>query len=171
VANLAITFAQMGAKILLIDTDLRRPVLHGLFGARRNNGLTNVLVGKISVQDAVKQTRVKNLHLLTSGTLPKNPSEFLASKIMQKLIKKISPHFDIVLMDSPPVIAVTDSAVLASHLDGVILVVRSEKTDRDALMRSVTLLKNVNARILGVLVNGLDIHHRYGSYYKYYTYS
>jgi tyrosine-protein kinase Etk/Wzc len=171
VANLAITFAQMGAKVLLVDTDLRRPVLHGLFRVRRNDGLTNVLVGKASVKEAIRQTRVRNLFLLPSGTIPKNPSEFLASKIMQKLIAKVSEQFDIVLLDSPPVIAVTDSAVLASHLDGVILVIRSEKTDRDGLLRSVTLMKNVNAKILGVLVNGLDIHHRYGSYYKYYTYS
>lgn len=171
VANLAITFAQMGAKVLLIDTDLRRPVLHGLFGVRRNDGLTNILVGKVSVKDAIRQTRIRNLFLLPSGTIPKNPAEFLASKIMQKLIVKASERYDIVLLDSPPVIAVTDSAVLASHLDGVILVIRSEKTDRDGLLRSVTLLKNVNAKILGVLVNGLDIHHRYGSYYKYYTYS
>jgi capsular exopolysaccharide synthesis family protein len=171
VANLAITFAQMGAKSLLIDTDLRRPVLHGLFGIRRNEGLTNVLVGTTPIQEAIRRTQVKNLYLLTSGTIPKNPSEFLASKIMQKLILKISARFDIVLLDSPPVIAVTDSAVLASHLDGIILVIRSEKTDRDGLLRSVTLMKNVNAKILGILVNGLDIHHRYGSYYKYYTYS
>jgi tyrosine-protein kinase Etk/Wzc len=171
VANLAITFAQMGARALLIDTDLRRPVLHGLFGFRRNEGLTNVLVGALPIQAAIRQTKIKNLYLLPSGTIPKNPSEFLASKTMQRLIKKISARFDIVLLDSPPVIAVTDSAVLASHLDGVILVIRSEKTDRDGLLRSVTLMKNVNAKILGVLVNGLDIHHRYGSYYKYYTYS
>jgi capsular exopolysaccharide synthesis family protein len=171
VANLAITFAQMGAKVLLVDTDLRRPVLHGLFRIKRNDGLTNVLVGKAPIREAIRQTKVKNLFLLPSGTIPKNPSEFLASKIMQKLIAKLSERFDIVLLDSPPVIAVTDSAVLASHLDGVILVIRSEKTDRDGLLRSVTLMKNVNAKILGVLVNGLDIHHRYGSYYKYYTYS
>jgi capsular exopolysaccharide synthesis family protein len=171
VANLAITFAQMGAKALLIDTDLRRPVLHGLFGISKNNGLTNVLVGTTPIQEAIRRTQIKNLYLLPSGTIPKNPSEFLASKIMQKLIMKISTRFDIVLLDSPPVIAVTDSAVLASHLDGIILVIRSEKTDRDGLLRSVTLMKNVNAKILGVLVNGLDIHHRYGSYYKYYTYS
>jgi capsular exopolysaccharide synthesis family protein len=171
VANLAITFAQMGAKVLLVDTDLRRPVLHGLFRVKRNDGLTNVLVGKAPVKEAIRQTRVRNLFLLPSGTIPKNPSEFLASKIMQKLIAKVSEQFDIVLLDSPPVIAVTDSAVLASHLDGVILVIRSEKTDRDGLLRSITLMKNVNAKILGVLVNGLDIHHRYGSYYKYYTYS
>lgn len=171
VANLAITFAQMGARALLIDTDLRRPVLHGLFGFMRNEGLTNVLVGALPIQAAIRQTKIKNLYLLPSGTIPKNPSEFLASKTMQRLITKISVRFDVVLLDSPPVIAVTDSAVLASHLDGIILVIRSEKTDRDGLLRSVTLMKNVNAKILGVLVNGLDIHHRYGSYYKYYTYS
>ena len=171
VANLAITFAQMDAKTLIIDTDLRRPVLHKLFGVGRNIGLTNVLAGRASLGQVIRQTRVKNLYLLTSGTLPKNPSEFLSSRIMRQLIQKVSAKFDMVLMDSPPVIAVTDSAVLASQLDGVLLVLRSEKTDRDGLLRSMTLLKNVNANILGVMINSLDIHHRYGSYYKYYTYS
>jgi capsular exopolysaccharide synthesis family protein len=169
--NLAITFAQMGAKTLLIDADLRRPVLHNLFGCKRNEGLTHVLIGKLPLRDVVRRTRIKNLYLLTAGTVPKNPSEFLASKIMQRLLRKLTAQFDLVILDSPPVIAVTDSAVLASSLDAVLLVVRSEQTDRDAFLRTITLLKNVNARLIGVMVNGLDLHHRYGSYYKYYTYS
>jgi len=171
VANLAITFAQMGVKTLLIDADLRRPVLHGIFGHVRDEGLTNVLVGKTLLEDAIKPTKIRNLYLLTSGTPPKNPSEFLASKVMLKLMKKVESQFDVVLLDSPPVIAVTDAAVMAPHVDGVILVIRSEKTQRDALFRSKILLQNVNARIFGVLINGLNISHRYGSYYKYYTYS
>lgn len=170
-ANLAITFAQMGMKTLLIDADLRRPVLHGIFGQVRDEGLTNVLVGKMLPEDAIKTAKIRNLFLLTSGTPPKNPSEFLASKVMLKLLKKVESQFDMVIFDSPPVIAVTDAAVLAPHLDGVILVIRSEKTQRDALFRSKVLLQNVNARIFGVLINGLNISHRYGSYYKYYTYS
>jgi tyrosine-protein kinase Etk/Wzc len=170
VANLAITFAQMGAKVLLVDTDLRRPVLNGLSGFKRNEGLTNVLVRAVPLSDAVRRTRIRNLYVLTSGTIPKNPSEFLASKVMRGLLKEVSSRFDIVLLDSPPVIAVTDSAVLSSCIDGVIIVVRSEQTDRDALLRAVTLLKNVNAKLLGMLLNHLDIRHQYGSYYKYYTY-
>jgi capsular exopolysaccharide synthesis family protein len=170
-ANLAITFAQMGAKTLLIDADLRRPVMHGIFGQVRDEGLTNVLVGKLLLEDAVKAMKIRNLYLLTSGTPPKNPSEFLASKVMNKLLKKVESQFDVVILDTPPVIAVTDAAVLAPHLDGVVLVIRSEKTQRDALFRSKVLLQNVKAKIFGVLINGLNISHRYGSYYKYYTYS
>ncbi|HEX9934491.1 MAG TPA: polysaccharide biosynthesis tyrosine autokinase, partial [bacterium] len=104
-ANLAITFAQMGAKTLLIDADLRRPVLHGIFAQSRDEGLTNVLVGKLPLEDAIKPLKIRNLYLLTSGTPPKNPSEFLASKVMHRLLHKMENQFDLVLLDSPPVIA------------------------------------------------------------------
>jgi Mrp family chromosome partitioning ATPase len=90
---------------------------------------------------------------------------------MQKLLKKLESQFDAVIMDSPPVIAVTDAAILAPRVDGVVLVIRSEKTLREALLRSNVLLQNVNAKIFGVLINGFNVTHRYGSYYKYYTYS
>jgi protein-tyrosine kinase len=170
VANLAITFAQMGAKTLLVDTDLRRPVLHGIFGLSRAEGLTNVLVKRISIEEAIKQTRNENLHLITSGTLPPNPSELLSSNTMDKFVESTGSQFDIVLFDSPPIIAVTDAAVLAPKLDGVVVVAKSGDTGRDALLRSRILLENVGANLLGVLLNGVNIDHMYGSYYYYYHY-
>jgi len=170
VANLAIAFAQMGMRTLLIDTDLRRPVLHELFQIPRDVGLTSVLVGKMPLKDAVKKTKVKNLYLLTSGKLPKNPSEFLASKVMSRLIQRLRMKFDIVLFDSPPVIAVTDATLLSTKIDGVVLVARSGQTNRDALVRSRTLLEKVDAHLFGVLLNGLSTDHRYGYYYEYYGY-
>lgn len=169
-ANMAITFAQMGAKTLLIDTDLRRPVQHGIFGVDRNNGLTNVLVGKTSFEDAVIETKVEGLDLLTAGTLPPNPSELLGSQKMEAFIEKVSDIYDIVLFDTPPVIAVTDSAVLGSKVDGMVLVVKSSETNRDAMLRARTLLDNVHANIIGVMLNGVNVENMYGSYYYYYYY-
>jgi len=170
VANLAITFAQVGAKTLLVDSDLRRPVLHAIFDFPKSDGLTNVLVGKSSLKDAIKKTRTENLFLITSGTLPPNPSELLASKKMEEFIQDVGGQYDIVLFDTPPVIAVTDAAVLSRKLDGTLLVVKSGETGRDALLRSRILLDNVKATILGVLVNGVNIDQMYGSYYYYYHY-
>jgi len=168
VANLAITFAQMGSKTLLVDTDLRRPVLHGIFEQSRNEGLTNVLVGRLSMEEAIKPTKIDHLSLLTSGTLPPNPSELLASKMMEKFIESAVSKFDMVLFDTPPVIAVTDAAVLAPNVDGTILIIRSGATNRDALIRSRMLLDNVKATVLGILVNGINVDRMMGSYYYYY---
>lgn len=170
VANMAITFAQMGTKTLLVDTDLRRPVLHGIFGHPRTEGLTNVLVGRVSLEEAIKPTRIDNLDILTSGTLPPNPSELLGSNGMEKLLQELTVRYDICLFDSPPVIAVTDAAVLATKLDGVVMVAKSGETGKDALLRSQVLMNNVNAKVLGVLVNGVHVDHMYGSYYYYYHY-
>jgi capsular exopolysaccharide synthesis family protein len=170
VANLAITFAQMGAKTLLIDADLRRPVLHGIFGCSRNDGLTNVLVGRSTLEEAIHETRIDGLNLLVSGTLPPNPSELLNSKVMIKLIDKVSSVYDFVLFDTPPVIAVTDAAVLSTNVDGVVLVVKSGETSREVIERSRMLLDKVNANLLGVLVNGVHLSMMYGSYYQYYQY-
>jgi capsular exopolysaccharide synthesis family protein len=170
VANLAITFAQMGAKTLLIDADLRRPVLHGIFGCSRNDGLTNVLVGRSTLEEAIHETRIDGLNLLVSGTLPPNPSELLNSKVMAKLVDKVSSVYDFVLFDTPPVIAVTDAAVLSTNVDGVVLIVKSGETSREVIERSRMLLDKVNANLLGVLVNGVHLSMMYGSYYQYYQY-
>ncbi|MFH1941852.1 MAG: polysaccharide biosynthesis tyrosine autokinase, partial [bacterium] len=170
VANLAIAFSQMGASTLLVDTDLRRPVLHGIFGQSRTAGLTNVLIGKAALEEAIKLTKIDNLSILTSGTLPPNPSEMLASQAMERLIQEASNRYDVLLFDSPPVIAVTDAAVLATKLDGVVLVVKSGQSGKDALDRSRVLLENVNAKIFGILLNGVNVNQMYGSYYYYYHY-
>lgn len=170
VANLAITFAQTGARTLLVDTDLRRPILHGIFRHSREEGLTNVLAGGRRIDTVLKKTEIDNLTLMTAGVLPPNPSELLASEAMARFIEDVKSRFDMVLFDSPPVIAVTDAAVLATRMDGIILVVRSGRTDRESIVRSRILLGNVKADILGVLVNAMNVDHMYGSYYNYYHY-
>lgn len=170
-ANLAITFAQMGTRTLLIDTDLRRPVLDVIFRRHTGKGLIDVLVGTRTLDDAIEMTRIRNLFLLSSGRTPVKPSEFLASKRMEKLIKKIQTLFDLIIFDSPPIIPVTDAAILGTKMDGIVMVVKAGETDREALVRSRIILENVNANILGVLINGIKSDYMYGSYYYHYSYS
>ncbi|MCK4271979.1 CpsD/CapB family tyrosine-protein kinase, partial [bacterium] len=169
-ANLAITMAQMGTKTLLVDADLRRPVLHSIFEQEKNLGLTNVLLGNTHVDDAIHELGVKNLNLLCCGTLPPNPSELLGSEAMRKLMEQLKEKYDIILFDSPPVVAVTDAAVLSAQIDGVILVISSGETTRNAEIRAKTLLNNVRAQILGAVLNNVKMAGRYGSYYYYYYY-
>ena len=170
VANLAITMAQQGTRTLLVDTDLRRPILHSLFGQNREPGLINVLVGDLETGDAIRETDVDNLHLLTCGVLPPNPSEILGSQRMKALLVELKEAYDIVLMDSPPSIAVTDAAVLGSEVDGVCMVVHSGKTTQDALLRAKTLLENVKVKMIGAVLNNVDVEGLYRSYRYYYHY-
>ena len=170
VANLAITMAQMGSKVLVVDSDLRRPILHSIFQRDKKMGLTNVLVGRSGLEDAIQKTEIDNLYLLTSGPLPPNPSELLGSSAMRQVLEGIKKTFDVALFDSPPIIAVTDAAVLSSIVDGVILVINSGQTDRQAAVRAHAMLNNLNTRVLGALLNGVDIENMYGSYYYYYHY-
>lgn len=170
IANLAIAMSLQGTRTLLIDADLRRPVLHRTFALEKNRGLTNVLIGDMSLDDAVQKCSVKNLDILTSGILPPNPSELLGSAKMRELILEVGERYDSCLFDTPPLVAVTDAAVLAKELGGVLLVIRSGITQRDALVRAVELLHNVKARVLGAVLNGVNRENSYGSYYYYQQY-
>jgi capsular exopolysaccharide synthesis family protein len=168
VANLAITIAQMGTKTLLVDTDLRRPVLHSIFNLSRSKGISNYLVGKTDLEDVIFKTDIDNLYLMPCGTLPPNPSELLGSKAMKQCIGELKEQFDIILFDSPPIMAVTDAAVLSSEMDGIILVVKAGQTDRNAMLRSYEILRNIPNHILGALLNVVNVEGVYGSYYYYY---
>ena len=168
VANLAITIAQMGTKTLLVDTDLRRPVLHSIFNLSRSKGISNFLVGKAGLEEIIFETDIDNLYVMPCGTLPPNPSELLGSKAMKHCITELKEQFDIILFDSPPIMAVTDAAVLSSDVDGVILVVKAGQTDRNAMLRSYEILSNIPNQILGALLNVVNVEGVYGSYYYYY---
>jgi polysaccharide chain length determinant protein (PEP-CTERM system associated) len=170
VANLAITFAQMGTKTLLLDTDFRRPILHSIFGLEKEIGITNYLVGKAPLQLVIKKTGIQNLDIITCGVIPPNPSELLASERMKEFLEELKTQYQMILFDTPPVIAVTDSAVLSLLLDGVVLVASAGQTSQPALARAKTLLENVKARILGVVLNKMEAKSTYGSYYYYYYY-
>ena len=175
VANLAITIAQMGTKTLLIDADLRRPMLHKLFQKEKEPGLTNVLVGGQSMSDIVKEVdETPNLHLLTCGVTPPNPAELLGSNHMKALLQFARQKYEMILIDTPPIIAVTDPSVLARIVDGVIMVIRTASTQRGAAIMATEQLRRVNAPVIGVLLNGISASNFYGSlyyqqYYYYYT--
>ena len=173
VANLAITFAQQGQRTLLVDGDLRRAVLDKTFSVPRSPGLTEVIVGEAELEHSVNATDVPNLFVLGSGQFPPNPSELLGSNAMANVIREAREQFDVVLFDSPPLLAVTDAAVLSTMVDGTILVVRMGATARQAVRRALGQLHAVHARVLGAVMNDVDLRKSsyYGGYgYAYYAY-
>jgi len=170
VINIAITFASLGKKTLLIDADLRKPVQHKIFEFQRGPGLTQRLIDDLQDEDVIRQTEVPNLSLITCGDIPPNPSELLASQRLKNFMERMKEKFDIILFDTPPVIAVTDATVLSQLTDALLLVVRAGSTDVRVLERSIELLKHVNANLIGAVLNGVNISTGYDSYYYYYRY-
>ncbi|HEY3359217.1 MAG TPA: polysaccharide biosynthesis tyrosine autokinase [Polyangia bacterium] len=167
--SLAIAMAQGGQRVLLIDTDLRRPRIHRSFGVTGETGLTAVLLGHTELGAAIKTTDVPNLYVLPCGPLPPNPAELLHTERFGALMQQMQQRYDRVIFDSPPVIAVTDAAVLGARVDGVVMVVKAGQTAREGLRRSVRVLADVSARVLGTVLNDLDVNNRaYGQYYYYY---
>lgn len=169
-SNFAIVTAQGGKKTLLVDCDQRKPKLHKLFGFSNEIGISNLLVGEADFAQAVKKTEIENLYVLTAGTRPPNPAELLASSKMQQFLKELKSEFDYIILDTPPVIMVTDAQILAQYADGCLLVVASGEADRGAAIRAKELLGKVNAKILGVVLNKIDTTGKgyYGYYYHYY---
>lgn len=169
-ANLAAAMAQSGLSVVLVDADMRRPSLHRIFEVSNDFGLTNTLMQEgTELNGYLHKTNVDKLELLTTGPLPPNPSELLGSQRMQNLVEMLKKRFDAVIIDTPPVLAVTDAAVLAPHVDGVILVVGAGETRREAAQRAASNLTQVGARLLGVTLNKISRNgHSYG-YYYYYT--
>jgi capsular exopolysaccharide synthesis family protein len=171
VANLAITFAQQGQRTLLVDADLRRAVLDKLFSVRREPGLTDLLVGRAQLADVVHESGIDNLSVLGSGPFPPNPSELLGSQAMRDVLSEASSAYDIVMLDSPPLLAVTDAAVLSTLVDGAILVVRMGATPRTSVRRAMSQLQTVHGRLIGAVLNDVDFRSGlYGGGYGYYYY-
>lgn len=174
VANLAITYANMGKKTLLIDADLRKPVLHKMFKrdeALTNIGLSNILTdNQKNIDDIFYGSGIDNLSIISSGAIPPNPSELLSSENMNLFLEKIKSKFDIILFDTPPLIAVTDAFIVAKHIDKFLLVVRASVTQKGALERSLTNMSNMDQQIHGAIFNGVDDSSTYGGgyYYNYY---
>jgi tyrosine-protein kinase Etk/Wzc len=170
ISNLAITLAQQEIKTVLIDADLRKPVLHSVFGLNRDKGLTHYLMGKASLEQVIQPTGIESLNLISCGALPPNPAELLGSQKLKSLLERLKSDYEMVLFDSPPVMAVTDAVVLSTFLDGVVLVVSSGQTHRDSLRYSTISLKNVGANLLGVVLNKIKRESLYGSYHYYHYY-
>lgn len=153
-ANLAVTIAQAGKKVILVDCDLRRPSLPQIFDVRGTVGFTDMMRDdSLMLKPPLQDTCVPNLLLLTSGTLPPNPSELLASRRTSEVIAALVERAEMVLFDAPPVIAVTDAAVLASKVDAVLLVISAGKTKREHARQAKALLEKVNAHLIGTVLN------------------
>ncbi|GAA0486613.1 CpsD/CapB family tyrosine-protein kinase [Salinibacillus aidingensis] len=165
-ANVAVVFAQQGKKVLLVDADLRKPTVHYTFQVDNTTGLSNYLIGDADLESTTSQTEVPNLDVATCGPIPPNPSEILSSKRMQQYIAEAKEAYDIVIFDTPPVLAVTDPSILAKECDGVLLVVRSKITEHEAAEKSKEQLEQVQARILGVVLNDREV--KESNYYYYY---
>ncbi len=173
VANLAITFAQQGQRTLVIDADLRRAVMDKTFSVPRSPGLTDVIIGNVTLAQAVSASQVPNLSVLGSGQFPPNPSELLGSPAMRGALAQANELFDVVLIDSPPLLAVTDAAVLSTIADATVLVIRMGSTAREAVRRAVALLRAVHGTIAGAVLNDVDMRggKYYGGYGYYYYYA
>ncbi|MGX5619226.1 CpsD/CapB family tyrosine-protein kinase [Bacillus cereus] len=153
IANLAVVFGQQGKKVLLIGADLRKPTLQNLFAAYSPNGLTNLLSGQTSFVQCIQKTDIENVYVMSAGPIPPNPAELLGYRKMDEVLLEAYKMFDIVLIDTPPVMAVTDAQILANKCDGVVLVARSEKTEKDKLIKVKQILDKASGKLLGVILN------------------
>lgn len=163
--NLALSLSQGDKKVALIDCDLRKPSLHKKFKVSNTRGLSDVIIGKEEIT-SVFQRYNENLVIVTSGKVPPNPSEMLSSKAMTALIEALRKVFDYVILDTPPVQAVTDAQILSTKADGTILVVRAQETKKDSVNNAINLLKKVKANIIGTVLNGVEVSKQ--NYYYYY---
>jgi len=167
--NCAVVLAQKGVRVLLIDADLRRPSIHKTLGMGPRTGLSNVLTGSTTVEQAITRTAVlPNLYILPAGTPPPNPAELLASSNMRDVLDKLREQYDHIVVDTPPSLSVTDAVVLSPRADAVVLVIRSGQTTKQALRRARDILAQVNAKVVGVLLNAVDLSSP--DYYYYYEY-
>src|SRR5258706_14057127 len=167
--NTAIVLAQKGTRVLLIDADLRRPSIHKTLGMGPKTGLSNVLTGNATLQQAVVRSSIlPTLLVLTAGTPPPNPAELLASSNMRDILAELREQYDHIIVDTPPTLSVTDAVVMSTRADAVVLVIRSGQTTKQALRRARDLLMQVNARVAGVLLNAVDL--TSPDYYYYYEY-
>lgn len=161
IANLAVSLARSGKSVLVVDADLRKPAQHKLFWLENKEGLSLALTGgqnqKSDYQSYIRDTVVEGVRVLTAGPISSNPAELLGSEGMKALVEELSEHFDMVLFDTPPILAATDAAILAQEVDGVILVLSSGKVNREDAKRAKELLDQVGAKMLGAVLNNVDV--------------
>lgn len=166
-ANFAATFASDEKKVLLVDSDLRKPTVHKTFKVRNNDGLTTLLTDRNAhLEDVIYRTHSDGLYILTSGAIPPNPAELLASKRMEEIKQEMLDYFDMIIFDVPPLLAVTDAQVMASKTDGVLFVIPKGKANKEEVIKAKDLLDKVQANVLGAVLNRVD--KADDSYYYYY---
>ena len=169
--NLAVTMAQSGAKVVLIDCDMRKPRLHHILKLPNDKGVSSLIIGQNSLKEVLQEGPIQNLSVIPCGHRPPNPSELLASPNLKKILDELKIHYDLILIDSPPVVPITDSVIISRLVDGVILVLQGGATSRDVIIRGRDLLLNANAHIIGTIINNIDLTKRsYYHYYQYYQY-
>lgn len=167
-ANLAVAWSQSGAKVVLVGCDLRKPVLHEMFSIRNVPGLSAVLSGAASLKDAIVSSNIPGLDVIPAGPVPPNPAELLQSKAMVSVIEELEENYDMVILDGTPVIAVTDAAVMANQVDGIVLVIGSNQVPREMALQAKTLLDQAQAKLLGVIMNKVKFKES-NMYYYYYN--
>ncbi len=170
VVNIAVTLTHNYGKGIIIDSDMRRPMIHKIFDVNNSRGLSAFLAGHIELDGLVQKTKVENLDVIPAGVIPPNPSELLSSYRFKDLIAELFPLYSFILIDSPPVLGLSDSLVVSTLIDGVVMVTRAGNTPKDAAVQARKLLQGVNAKILGVILNGMtEADLKYGSYSYYYS--
>jgi len=172
-ANLAITAAKMGIKTILVDGDLRKPVISKIFDLENHTyGFTEVLKGKSTIENSIRHSGVENLDIFPAGPYVPNPPELLNTNKIEKVLKTFEKHYDFVIVDSPPLLPVSDAVVLGSVVDGILITVRAAYTKRDALQKAVAKLQNIREKVLGTVINAIPIGAGgyYSHYYHYYGY-
>lgn len=170
-SNLAITLAQTKSRVLLMDCDLRKSVVHKIFKVKGVPGVSDVIGGLCELEEAFRDTEYPNLKVICAGTVPPNPAELLGGEGMEELLSRLETEFDYILIDSPPVNVVSDALSLSKFCDGVVVVVRQEVTLHPELSKALSSLAFVEAKVLGLILNGLEYRGGYYGKYKYYRYN
>lgn len=165
--NMAIAYAQAGKRTLLLDGDLRRPTSHYTFEVSNQTGLSTLMINDMDWRTVVKQTAFEQLDLITSGPVPPNPSELLSSKKMETMMQMLKENYEMVIVDSPPLLSVTDGQILSKHTDGVVLVTNVQANNRDRILEARELLNKASANIIGIILNNRNPEHALEDTYYY----
>ncbi|MEJ7518917.1 polysaccharide biosynthesis tyrosine autokinase [Staphylococcus saprophyticus] len=166
-ANIANTYAQAGYRTLIIDGDMRKPTQQNFFNLTNHSGLSNLIIGKTLQTDAIKETHIENLYVLTSGPIPPNPSELIASTNFHELLNKLTDGFDFILIDTPPVTTVTDAQLYAQKVSDCVLVIDGSKNEKNEVKKAKELLVKSGGKVIGAVLNKMTIE-KGSSYYYYY---
>ncbi|MFO7841838.1 MAG: polysaccharide biosynthesis tyrosine autokinase [Fidelibacterota bacterium] len=168
IANLAIAYAQFGMKVLLVDGDMRKPAIYKMFSTPKKPGLANMITKRSKLDESIYKTEIDNLYVMPAGSLPPNPSELLGSKAMKELFAQLRKQFDKIFFDAPPLMAVTDAALLGSITDGVLLVARAGEAQKEVIIHLQQEMKNTKIKIAGTVLNDVNPKNTSSGYYYYY---